>query len=151
VTFGTTPADDVAHINFVGDNIILTMPDATPRGARWVDNIVPLMDNDDLEFLYNGTRKNDDKLNYGSLNVWMKKFNGLRQREPIVFLFNFWTVEEGEGRQEILIAGPYQNLLGHSVFQYGPDPKSGHTSVKIQRNVIISGMMYVTELWLWKE
>lgn len=152
VTFGTTPADDIAEINFVGDSLILTMPDATPRGARWVDNIIPIGSQEDLQFLYNGTRDNDDKLNYGDLKVWSKTFNGLQNENPVVFLFNFWAVIDGEGRQEVLVAGPYQNLLGHTVFEYGGSSKSSSAAtVKIQRSVIISGMTYTAELWLWKE
>ena len=63
VTFGTTPADDIAEINFVGDTIILTMPDATPRGTRWVDNIIPFLGEEGFEFIYNGTRSTNDMLN----------------------------------------------------------------------------------------
>ena len=152
VTFGTTPPDDIAEINFVGDTLILTQPDADPEAARWIDNIIPIGSQEDLQFLYNGTRSNDDKLNYGSLRVWMQTFNGLRNSDPVVFLFNFWTVIKGEGRQEVLFAGPYQNLLGHTVFEYGSSQKSGSAAVvKIQRSVIISGMTYTAELWLWKE
>ncbi|MEM3565551.1 MAG: hypothetical protein QXK18_01580 [Candidatus Bathyarchaeia archaeon] len=151
VTFGSTPPNDIAKINFVGDEIILTMPDATPRGARWVDNIIPITNDEDIEFLYNGTRGNDDKLNYGALKVWSKSFNGLKNRNPVVFIFNFWAVIAGEGRQEVLIAGPYQNLLGYTVFEYGGAPQDSTAAVKIQRSVIISGMTYTAELWLWKE
>jgi hypothetical protein len=152
VTFGTTPANNIAEINFVGDTLILTQPDADPEGARWVDNIIPIGSQEDLQFLYNGTRSNDDKLNYGSLRIWSRTFNGLQNDNPVVFIFNFWAVIKGEGRQEVLVAGPYQNLLGHTVFEYGGSPKtSGGAAVKIQRSVIISGMTYTAELWLWKE
>lgn len=150
-TFGTTPPDDVAKISFVGDTIKLTMPDATPRGARWVDNIIPIGSEEYIEFLHNGTRSNDDKLNYGSLEIWSKNFNGLRHSNPVIFIFNFWTVIAGEGRQEVLIAGPYQNLLGISVFEYGGSPKKSGSAVRIQRSVVISGMTYTAELLLWKE
>jgi hypothetical protein len=151
VTFGNSPPDDIAKINFVGDEIILTMPDATPRGARWVDNIIPITSDESIEFLYNGTRGNDDKLNYGALKVWSKSFNGLKRRNPVIFIFNFWTVIKGEGRQEVLIAGPYQNLLGYTIFEYGGTPINNEATIKIQRCVIISGMTYTAELWLWKE
>jgi len=151
VTFGTTPPDDVAHINFVGDTIILTMPDATPRGARWVDNIIPIGNEEDIEFLYNGTRANQDKLNYGAWNVWRRSFNGLSSRNPVIFIFNFWTVIKGEGRQEVLVAGPYQNLLGYTVFEYGGSVDASTSAVRLQRSVTISGMTYIAELWLWKE
>ena len=151
VTFGDTPPDDIAKINFVGDEIILTMPDATPRGARWIDNIIPVTSDDDIEFLYNGTRRNEDKLNYGAFKVWSKSFNGLKKRNPVVFIFNFWAVIKGEGRQEVLIAGPYHNLFGHTIFEYGGTPEDSSSAVKIRRSVIIAGMTYIAELWLWKE
>ena len=152
VTFGTTPPNDIAEINFVGDTLILTMPDATPKGARWVDHIIPIGSQEDLQFLYNGTRGNDDKLNYGSLKVWMETFNGLRSDDPVIFVLAFWAVIKGEGRKEVLVAGPYQNLLGNTVFEYGSSSKSSSAAaMKIQRSVIISGMTYTAELWLWKE
>lgn len=151
VTFGTTPPNDIAEINFVEDTIILTMPDATPRAARWVDNIIPFLGEEGFEFIYNGTRSTNDMLNYGRFRVWSKNFNGLKRRNPVVFIFNFWAVIRGSGRQEVLIAGPYQNLLGYTVFSYGESPTTGSASVKIQRNVVISGMTYTAELWLWKE
>jgi len=152
VTFGTTPADDIAEINLVGDTLILTMPDATPRGARWVDYVIPITNEEGLEFIYNGTRSNDDKLNYGSFKVWYKRFNGLQKRNPVVFILAFWTVISGEGRREVLVAGPYQNLLGYTVFEYGESPNIASSSaVRIQRNVIIAGYTYIAEFWLWKK
>jgi len=39
-TYQKTPPNDIANVNLVSDNLILTMPEATPRGARWVDNVV---------------------------------------------------------------------------------------------------------------
>lgn len=148
VTFGTPPSNDIANINFVGDHIILTMPDGNPRGARWIDNIVPITA-EGFEFLYNGTRRSEDKLNYGALTVWDKQFNGLRQRNPVIFVFNFWAVEEGKGRQEVLVAGPCQNVLGFTVFEYGGKPTS--SSVSLQRSVRISDMTYIAQLLLWKD
>ena len=153
VTFGTTPADDIAKINFVGDTLILTMPDATPRAARWVDYIIPVTNEEELEFLYNGTRGRDDMLNYGRFRVWSRQFSGLRKRNPIIFILAFWAVIQGEGRREVLVAGPYQNLLGYTVFEYGeqPDTMSDSSAVRIQRNVIIAGYTYIAEFWLWKK
>ncbi len=149
VTFGTPPPNDIAEINFVGDTIILTMPDATPRGARWLDNIIPIGSEEDIQFLYNGTRDSEeDKLNYGASTVWSETFYGLRYLDPIVFIFNFWAVIEGEGRQEVLVAGLYRAL--YDIFEFGGSPQSNRV-VKIQRSVIISGMTYTTELWFWKE
>jgi len=151
VTFSNlaTWPNDIAKINFVGDTIIRTTPDPTPIDARWVDSIMPVYSNENVEFLYNGTRRNNDKLNYGSFRVWQKDFRGLRNLNPTVFVFSFWAVIKGEGRREVLVAGPYQNLMGYTIFEYGVSPKS--ESVALQRSVIISDMTYTAELILWKE
>jgi len=151
VTFSnlTTSSNNIANINFVGDTIVLTTPDPTPLDARWVDSIIPIYSDERVEFLYNGTRSNNDKLNYGSFRVWQKNFSGLRHHHPTVFVFSFWAVIKGKGRQEVLVAGPYQNLMGYTIFEYGGSPKS--ESVALQRSVIISGMTYTAELMLWKE
>ena len=151
VTFGTDRQNDPAEINFVDDTIKLTMPDNYTEAARWVNNIIPVMSTEDMEFLYNGTRSNDDKLNYGSQTIWSKTFNGLSDRDPVIFIFIFWTVDKKGGRQEILVAGPYQNLLGHTVFEFGEQPKNIRSSVRLQRSVVISGMTYTAELIFWKE
>jgi hypothetical protein len=151
VTYQQTPPDDVAEINMVGDELILTIPDATPRGARWVDYIVKF-DKESFVFLYNGTRSNDDKLTYGQgYKVWSRSFANLKRENPTITLFGFWAVEPGGGRRSILIAGPNPNWLGSRVFHYGGTPSSSSSSVKIQRNVVISGMTYTVELTMWKE
>ena len=149
VTFGTQPPNPPAKINFADETITLTMPENYSEAARWVDNIMPVMSQEDMQFLYNGTRSNDDKLNYGNTPVWSKTFDGLRDRNPVLFIFIFWT--EDDGRAEVLAAGPYQNLLGYTVFEYGDSPKNAAFSVRLQRSVIISGMTYAAELTLWKD
>ena len=157
VSFGTTPSTDIANINFVGDNVILTStkdpPDYNepPNENIWVDNVVAVGSQDSLLFAYNGTRSQDDKFNtgQGTFRLWNHTSPGLHDYDPAVFIFSFWAVDTG--RQEVFVAGPYQNLLGHTIFQYGGAPSSGATAVRLQRSVIISGMTYTAELTLWKE
>jgi hypothetical protein len=151
VTYQDTPPNDIAEINMVGDELILTMPNATPRGARWVDYVIKF-DWESFVFLYNGTRSNDDKLTYGQgYKVWSKNFANLKRENPSLTLFGFWAVEPGGGRREVLIAGPNPNWLGSRVLHYGGMPTSSGSSVKVQRNVVISGMVYTIELTMWKE
>jgi len=150
VTYQKTPPNDIANINLVGNSMILTMPDATPRGARWVDNVLMYAE-EELTFLYNGT--SDDKLNYGSKDLWSKTFNDLKYHNPALLIFNFFAVDPGpHARREILIAGPYPNWMGSRVIQYGGAPEhAGTTVVNLHRTVIISEMTYIVELTLWKE
>jgi len=147
------PPNNIANINYAGDNIILTVPEITPRGARWVDNIIEF-DWESFVSMYNGTRSNDDKLTYGEgYKVWSRTFRGLKHGVPSLLIMGFWAVEESEGRRCILIAGPNPNWFGSRVLQYG-DPeraKGANCVVKLQRNVVISGMTYLAEMMVWKE
>ena len=153
VTYQKNPPEDIANVNLVGDNLILTVPDATPRGARWVDNLV-MYGEEKLTFLYNGTRSNEDKLTYGEgYKVWTESFNDLKYHNPTLLIFNFFAVDPGpSARREILVAGPYPNWMGSRVIQYGGALEhAGKTAVNLHRTVIISGMTYIVELTLWKE
>ena len=151
VSYQKTPPDDIAEIAMVGDELILTVPEATPRGARWVDNIVKF-DWESFVFVYNGTRSNDDKLTYGQgYKVWSRNFANLKKENPSLLLFDFWAVDPGVGRRSVLIAGPSPNWMGSRVLHYGGVPTSTSSSAKIQRNVVISGMVYTVELTMWKE
>lgn len=152
-TYQKTPPDDIAKINLVGDSVILTVPDATPRGARWVDNVV-MYGEESPTFLYNGTRSNEDKLTYGEgYKVWNGTFNDLNYHNPSLLIFNFFAVDPGPtARREILVAGPYPNWMGSRVIQYGGAPEhASTTAVNLHRTVIISGITYIVELTLWKE
>jgi len=155
-TYQSVPPDNIANINLVEDTIILTMPDnpPPPRDARWVDNAL-LYGTDGITFLENAThpRLNEDKLNYGSYKVWTRTFNRLRHNNPVLLIFNFWVVNLGENpaRRSVLMAGPYPNWLGSRVIQYGGAHPQGGSVVKLQRDVVVSGMTYLLEFTLWKE
>jgi len=158
VTFQDDRPDDIAYVNMVSDNVILSMPDnpPPPRDARWVDNVIMFSwDTDTIMFLHNGSipRLNEDKLNYGSYKVWTRTFNELSNHNPALLIFNFWAVDIGENpaRRSVLIAGPYPNWLGYRVIEYGGTSPQGYTAVKLYRNVVVSGMTFNAELSLWKE
>lgn len=145
---------EIAGVNIVGDNITLTIPpDAQPKDARWVDNLI-IISGGTVTFLPKGTRSNDDKLTWGEgYKVWERRFKGLESYNPVLIIGGIWAVEEDEGRAELLVVGPYPNLLGSRVLQYGDasGARSATSIVKLQRAVIISRMTYIAEITLWKE
>jgi len=158
VIYQDPPPDDIADINIVGDEIILTHPDGLPPGspppaARWIDNIIEF-DEESFLFIYNGTRSPDDLLTYGEgFKVWNETFSGLKKSNPSFILFNFWVLAQGipATPRSILIAGPSPNMIGSRVLNYGGAPTSSGSAIKLQRAVVISGMTYIVELAVWKE
>ena len=85
--------------------------------------------------------------------VWEEYFPQLSSIDPVILVFNIWARPEptGSGKQEVIVAGLYQNLLGYDVFEYGFSANRGSDIVRLQRNVIISGMTYTAELVFWRE
>lgn len=151
---------NIVDINLLGDNLILTRTKYTPNDNVWIMNATYITgDFGELKYLFNSSRKNDQnyQLNTGNFMMWSRKYNGLSFDDPVCFVLNFWAVDPSKdpedpknGRTEIVIAGPFQNIMGYSVFDYGDRPRS-QGAVRLQRSVIISGMTYTAELWLWKE
>jgi len=149
---------EILDINMVGDKVILTRPKDAPNAAVDLKSVYVYGSQGTTWFLYNGQGPPNDKFNTGEgqHRLWNNTFPGLKGYDPVVLIFNIETVppdappSEG-GKQEIIVAGPFQNLLGHTVFKYGDPLESRNASVKLQRSVIISGMTYTAELWLWKE
>ena len=156
--YQSTPPNNVADVNIVGDQVILSIPDqppSPPNNARWVDYII-VFDGESFYFIHNGTRSNDDKLNYGSgsqFKVWNKNFPGLHYQNQAFTLFSFWAVLPGGGRTSVMIAGPSPGWQGNRVLQYGDaeGPRGTGLALKFQRTVYISGMTYLAELTFWKE
>jgi len=143
----------IADINLVGETIILTRTKDTPSDNVWIVNATYITGNGDLKYLFNASAKNDKRyqLNTGAKRMWNGTYIGLSYYDPVCFVLNFWAVDSnGKGRSEIVIAGPFQNTMGYAVFDYG-NSLLGYGSVRFQRSVIISGMTYIAELWLWKE
>lgn len=158
LTYQSIPPNDVAEINMVGDEVFLSIPDnppSPPNDARWIDYAI-MFDGDSFSFLYNGTRSNEDKINYGHgspFKIWNKKFPGLHYSDQAFLLFSFWKVLPGGGRTSVLIAGPNPNWLGSRVLQFGDaaGPKGSGSTLTLRRTVFISGMTYIAELTFWKE
>jgi len=143
----------IADINVVDDTIILTRTKDTPNDNVWIVNATYISSDGELIYLFNASRKNDQQyqLNTGAKRMWNGTYVGLSYDDPVCFVLNFWAVDpSGKGRSEIVIAGPSQNLMGYTVFEYGGSLKSA-AAVRIQRSVIILGMTYIAELTLWKE
>jgi len=144
-----TPPDDIAIINIVGDNIILTMPPADPRDNRWILSIDAYTDGG-VVHLYSGT--GDDRINWGEFSEWLKTFPGLKYMDPLILIINFRAVEKHSGRQSILVIGTYPNYLGNRVLSYGSSEgqPSGAAGVSLHRVVTIAGMTYDVEFTMWK-
>jgi len=158
LTYQSTPPNNVANINIVGDEVILSIPDqppSPPNNARWVDFIV-VFDGESFSFIHNGTRSNDDKLNYGGgspFKIWNKNYPGLHYQDKVFLLFSFWTVQPGGGRTSVLIAGPNPAWQGNRLLQYGDanGPRNAGAALTLQRTVSIAGTTYIAELTFWKE
>jgi hypothetical protein len=167
VTSGQTFNNTIANVNIVYDTLVLTSwkdppdynagPGETPENV-WILKIVAIGSDGSLWNLFEGSKSgNDTSFNSGkgSFERWSQLFAGLHDFEPVILIFNFWAEVKDDtrpGRQQVLIAMAYPDILGTSIFDYCGSPKSsGGASVKIQRSVIISGMTYIAELWLWKE
>ena len=166
VTFGKTAK--IIDINVVGDNIILTKPKDPSNAAVNVTSVYAVGEQNLPWLLYEGQGPPYDKFNTGEgspFRLWPSSnhpthpdgiFSGLSSYNPTILIFSLETSikKDGEwkpGYQELVVAGPYQNFLGHTVFEYGDSPKKSGSAVRIQRSVVISGMTYTAELLLWKE
>jgi len=144
------PPDDIANINIVGDTIILTTPPADPRDNRWILTISAYTEGGIIS-LYNGTQQ--DMINWGSLDEWLKTLPGLKYMDPVILIFNFRAVEKGNGRKGILVIGYFPGYLGSRVLSYGSSAGRPFNAVGVglQRVVIIAGMTYVVDFTLWKQ
>ena len=152
VTFGSE-MPNVVDINMVGDDIILTKPDNNPTGATIFINGVYVFKDDGTRTLFEDF-KSKEKFTYtqsGNYEEWIGNYPGVKYYEPSLVILCYDDTEGAGGRQDFVVAGPYQNLLGYSIFEYGASPKISDNAVRIQRSVLISGMTYTAELVFWKE
>jgi len=144
---------DAARFHTVGDDVILTIPpEKQPKGARWIDYLAMVDEEGNVSFLHNGTRANEDKLTWGEgYETWTTEITGLAYYGPVLFVGGIWGVEDG--RKEVLAVGPFPNWFGPRVLQYGDAAGSnrGSSAVKLQRLVIVGGMVYLFEIILWRE
>ncbi len=147
----TQTPDDIAKINVVGDNIILTNPSdalSPPYPSRWILNI-QMYNYETSVNLLNGSRTNEYKLVYGSgFGVWSRVFEGLDQSEPSLLIFTFDAVDVG--RTLVILVGPWGLWSTEGIIQLNTESVSSGASVSVQRDVLIAGMAYTAELRLWK-
>jgi len=147
----TQTPNDIAKINVVGNNVILTNPPIKidpPYPSRWVLNIQMYNFETSINLL-NGSRSNEYKLVYGSgYGVWNQAFEGLDASEPAILIITFDAVDQG--RTLILLVGPWGLWSAGGIVQLNTGPVSSGASASIQRDVIIAGMAYIAELRLWK-
>lgn len=149
VTMGNDASVYVADINIVSNTVVLTKAKNPSNEDVKIVSIYAYTTNGKTVWLYNGTK--DDHFNTGSgqHTLWSKNFTSLRELNPAILIFDFSAVDKG--RREIVVAGPFKNLLNYNVFEYGDKVPITGGAIKLQRNVIIEGMIYTAELWLWKE
>jgi len=138
--------NNIATVNIVGDEAILTHPKYDPNENRWIENVGLLTDEELMSF-YNGTKS--DALNYGSNWLWRKSFRGMKSLNPVLLIFNICAVEKSIGRKGVILVGPYPNYLGDRVVQYGGVPQGA--TVELHTPVVISGMTYIVTFTLWRE
>lgn len=145
----------IMNASIVGDNITISIPEGPgwekgSSGVRWVKSVLAVCE-DGIWNIYNGT-KEDDMIQWSDSKDdwgWNRLFSGLSYLNPLFLIFN---LNVPNPRRLVLFLGPDPNWLGSRVAAYG-DPTGGGASsaVKVQRDVIISGMTYIAELTLWKE
>ena len=148
----------VASASMIGDTVKLWIPEnaipgETTSGERRIMNVIGVTESA-VSTIYTGGDPNVDKMTWGKGYSYINyTFPGLRYEEPMFLIFNIWvSLGGGLGRPLVLFLGPRPNWLGARVQASGD--ATGATSasaVKIQRNVIISGMTYVVEFTLWKK
>ncbi len=147
----TQTPDNIAKINVVGDNVILTNPPLhidPPYPSRWVINI-QMYNFETSVNLMNGSRTNPYKLVYGSgYDVWSQSFAGLDQSEPAILILTIDAVDIG--RTLIILIGPWGLWSAGGVIALNEVSPGSGASASVQRDVIISGMAYLAELRLWK-
>jgi hypothetical protein len=147
----TQTPNNIAKINVVGDNVILTNPPLhidPPYPSRWVINI-QMYNFETSVNLLNGSRDNEYKLVYGSgYSVWSQAFAGLDQSEPAILILTIDAVDVG--RTLIILIGPWGLWSAGGVVALNAVPSGSGASTSVQRDVIISGMAYLAELRLWK-
>lgn len=138
------------NASIVGETITLSIPEGVgwekgSAGARWVESAM-IVNEDGVWTLYNGTKSDEDKITWGGEHwSWSRLFSGLSYYNPLFIIFNFSIPNP---RRSILFLGLREYWTG---FEVGQFTGARGASVKVQRDVIISGMTYIAEMTLWKE
>jgi len=146
----------VMNASMVGENITMSIPEGPgwakgSSGTRWVKSVV-VVNEYGFWNIYNGT-KQDDKIQWSDSKDgwgWSRLFSGLSYYNPLFIIFN---LNVPNPRRLVFFLGPGPNWKGPRVEAYGDPTGAGGASsaVRIQRDVVLSGMTYIAELTLWKE
>ena len=156
-TYNSGFHQQVASASIIGDTVTLwipenSIPNENPRGERRIMDVVSVTE-DGASTIYTGDVK--DVMNWGEgYSYWTAQFPGLSNEDSAFLIFNIRvSLGHGEGLSYVLFLGPRPNWLGARIQSYGDatGSKGASSAVKIQRDVVISGMSYISELTLWKE
>jgi len=137
-----------------GDTISLTMrdefEDMVPGEKRVLD--ISSYNDGELMQIFDGsdTLPPDHKITPGEGYVtWSATFPGIRVTNPLLLLY---TLRVKNPDRLIMIAGPLSLGEASKVFSFGPDSEPFYdVATKLRRYIIISGMIYIAELTLWRE
>jgi len=153
---------EIIKIGYIGDTVTLAIPEEAypfdqPNEADWVCNVAAYYDQEDIQDMYSGGTPDTDKITWGQgYKTWNRNMPGIQSSNPALMILVISCVPKGEGdkgkgmgRTPILIVCPGPNYVEPKVLQFGGKPQG--TTVKVQRNVLISGMKHIAEITLWKE
>lgn len=153
--YAGSPPSYAAGINVLQDFLILTHPKdiGNPNEARFIQNICLLKKDGELMIVYNSTG-NEDILNWGNLDNWVRLIEGLSDKDVSLIIVTISALPPTSGgaggrRQGVLVVGPYPVCFGSRVVSYGGAVQGA--GVRVSRAVEIGGMIYIFELTVWRE
>jgi len=145
-----------AQASIIGANVTLWVPPvgSTETQSRRVIQTVHAITETDYILLF---PRGDEDPNAGKFNAgtgyetWSYLFPELLYEDVLFLVFNIRLSLPGDTL--VLFLAPRPNWLGARVEAYGDvtGTRGASTAVKVQRNVVISGMTYIAELTMWKE
>ncbi len=137
-----------------GDTITLKMRDEFEDTAPGEKRVLDISSYNDGELMqiFDGsdTLPPDLKITPGEgYETWSATFPGIRVTNPLLLLY---TLRVKNPDRLIMIAGPLSLGEASKVFSFGPDSEPFYdVATKLRRYIIISGMIYIAELTLWRE
>jgi len=148
-----------AQASIVGDTVQLwipadAIPGEQPRGVRRIMSVMAVTETDVYELYVGGNPPRDDMTWGEGYAFWIRQFPELNFEDVLFLVFNIRvSVAGGIGLTYVLFLAPRPNWLGARIEAYGDvtGTRGASTAVKVQRDVVISGMIYTAELTMWKE
>jgi len=162
----TNNPSEIIEISYIRDTVTLEIPEEDypfdqPNEADWVCNIAAYYGPEDVAHIYSGGTEDTDKITWGErYKTWSRDLPGIQYTDPALVIFVISCVPKGEegegqgkgkgiGRTPILIVGSGPNGIKPKGVHFGSKPFG--TTANVQRNVIISKMLYLVQMTLWKE